>query len=112
MNKNYENIFEYVQSLPIIDSHEHLACWEHQREKQTDILREYLAHYFSSDLVTAGMRFDDVESLRDVSRPLMERWKQAEPYWKLARTTAYGRALDLTVKTLYGEKQIQCVFHR
>ena len=106
MNKSYENVFEHVQSLPIIDSHEHLPYWEHKREKETDILREYLVHYFSSDLVTAGMRYADVQSLRDLSRPLMERWKQAEPYWNLARNTAYGRALDVTVKSLYGAERI------
>ncbi|MBR6571874.1 MAG: amidohydrolase family protein [Clostridia bacterium] len=106
MNSWYEPIFEYVQSLQIIDSHEHLAAWEHKRDKDTDILKEYLVHYFSSDLVTAGMSYAEVQALRDPTKPLMERWKAAEPYWKLARNTAYGRALDTTVKALYGAERI------
>ena len=106
MESLYEKLFEHVQTLTIIDSHEHLANWEHKREKETDVLREYLEHYFSSDLVTAGMTFEQVQSVRDHSKPLMERWKAVEPYWKLARNTGYGRALDLTVKSLYGAERI------
>ena len=106
MNKWYEPLWEHVQALTIIDSHEHLAPFEAKREKETDVLREYLAHYFSSDLVTAGMSYAQVQALRDPSVPLLERWKKAEPYWKLARSTAYGRALDLTVKALYGAERI------
>lgn len=102
----YDSIFEYVNTLTIIDSHEHLPSWEHRRETETDILREYLAHYFSNDLMAAGMTFQQVEAIRDPGKPLMERWKAVEPYWKLARNTAYGRALDLTVRSLYGADRI------
>lgn len=50
----YEALFEYIQSLEIIDTHEHLAAFEHQRPK-TDVLQEYLLHYFNRDLVSAGL---------------------------------------------------------
>ena len=106
MSKSYGSIFEYVQSLAIIDSHEHLATWESKRETNTDILREYLYHYLSSDLVAAGMPYRDVQAVRDVSKPLMQRWKAAEPYWQLCRSTGYARALDTTVKALYGAERI------
>lgn len=106
MSTTYEKLFEHVQTLTLIDSHEHLATWEHNREKDTDILREYLYHYFSSDLVTAGMSYAQVQRLRDPSIPLMQRWKTAEPYWRLCRNTGYGRALDTTVKALYGAERI------
>ncbi len=106
MQPIYDEIFSYVQSLPIIDTHEHLPYREDQRETDTDVLREYLVHYFSSDLVAAGMKRADMEAARDVSKPLMERWKMVEPYWQLARNTGYGRALDLTVQKLYGFPRI------
>ena len=32
----------------------------------------------------------------------MERWLLIEPYWEHARHTGYGRALDLSVRVLYG----------
>ncbi len=106
MSKSYESLFEYVQTLPIIDSHEHLPTWENKREKDTDILREYLYHYLSSDLVSAGMSYNEVQAVRDVTKPLMQRWKAVEPYWKLCRNTGYARALDTAVKAIYGAERI------
>ena len=106
MSSVYQDLFDYVNSLTIIDSHEHLEPWEHRRDKNADVLWEYLHHYFSSDLVAAGMKRADMEAARDVTKPLMERWKTLEPYWNLARNTAYGRALDLSVRKLYGIDRI------
>ena len=106
MSPTYEKLFEHVQTLPIIDSHEHLPAWEHKRETPTDVLREYLTHYLKDDLISAGMTFDEVQAIRDVSKPLMQRWKAVEPYWRLCRNTGYARALDLAVKTLYGADRI------
>ncbi len=106
MQKQYEEILEYVNSLTIIDSHEHLPGWECCRERNTDVLAEYLSHYFDRDLVSAGMSPADLQIVKDVSRPLSERWKLAEPYWNLARNTGYGRALDITAKGLYGIDRI------
>ena len=106
MSNTYERLFEHVQTLTLIDSHEHLEAWEHKREKNTDILYEYLFHYMSSDLVAAGMPYNDVQAARDVTKPLLERWKSVEPYWQLCRNTGYARALDTTVKALYGAERI------
>ena len=106
MSTAYEKLFEYVQTLPIIDSHEHLPTWEHKRERPTDVLREYLTHYLKDDLISAGMTFHEVQAIRDVSKPLMQRWKAVEPYWCLCRNTGYARALDTTVKALYGAERI------
>ena len=106
MSTVYEEILSYVNTLPVIDSHEHLPGREEKRERPTDVLREYLAHYFRSDLISAGMPRADMEYVRDNTKPLMERWKTVEPWWELARNTAYGRALDLAAKTLYGIDRI------
>lgn len=106
MNKYYEEILEYVDSLTIIDSHEHLPGREASREHDTDILKEYLRHYFDRDLVSAGMKPADMQIVRDPRRPFGERWKMVEPYWDLARNTGYGRSLDLAVKKIYGAERI------
>ena len=42
MNKIFDEIYSYVKDLEIIDTHEHLPAFEHLREKDTDILKEYL----------------------------------------------------------------------
>ena len=98
----YRDILDYVNSLEIIDTHEHLPGREEYIDKNTDILKEYLIHYFSVDLKSSGLSQDDFAAVTDASKPLPERWKLVEKYWEYARNTGYGRAIDHTVQGLYG----------
>lgn len=102
MNSAYDRILAYVQDLHIVDTHEHLPGTEASRAQDTDVLQEYLYHYMSSDLCSAGLSKAGLARARDHSLPLMERWLLIEPYWEHARYTGYGRALDLSVRALYG----------
>ena len=101
MKSAFQEIFEYVKELEIIDSHEHLPHREDARDKDTDVLKEYLAHYFNSDLISAGLKPNDFEKVIDHKIPIMERWDIVEPYWENCRYTGYGRALDISVKAIY-----------
>ena len=94
----YDELFEYVKGLEIIDTHEHLPAFEELRERDTDILKEYLTQYFNSDLISAGLSIADYERVINNELPLMERWKLVEPYWEAARNTGYGRVLDISAK--------------
>lgn len=100
--KIYDDIFEYIDSLEIVDTHEHLPCCEEARDRPVDVFGEYLRHYFSSDLVSAGLPWQDLKCLREPGMEIEEKWKLVEPYWENARKTGYGRALDKTVRGLYG----------
>ena len=106
MIKSYDEIYEYVSSLDIIDTHEHLPQREELRPLDTDILREYLTHYFSCDLVSAGLTAKNLELSRDISLPILKRWDILEPFWNAARNTGYGVSLDIAVKELYGQNKI------
>ena len=106
MAKTFEEIFNYLKGLEIIDTHEHLPYCESAREKDTDVLKEYLTHYFNRDLISAGLGIDDYEKVINNKLPLIDRWKLVEPYWEIARYTGYGRALDISVKALYGVEKI------
>jgi hypothetical protein len=107
MSDAYRDIYQCVRELEIIDTHEHLPAFESLREKETDVLKEYLAHYLSCDLISAGLSRRDYDASLNHALPLMERWKLVEPYWKAARNTGYARALDLSVKELYGIERIE-----
>ncbi len=96
-----EELLEYIDGLSIIDTHEHLVS-EAEREKDADVLSEWLRHYFSCDLVSAGLSPAQLEVVRDSSQDLMKRWKIVEPYWHAACSTGYGRSLDLSARDLYG----------
>ncbi len=102
----FNELFEHINGLEIIDTHEHLPAFEKLREKDTDVLKEYLRHYFNCDLISAGLRQDDYEKVIDNKLPLMERWNLVEPFWDAARNTGYGRSLDISVKAIYGIERI------
>lgn len=101
MKDTFNEIFDYVKTLDIIDTHEHLPYREELRNFNADILSEYLVHYFNRDLMSAGLSKDDFVKVCNTEIPIMERWELVEPYWEDARNTGYGRALDITVKELY-----------
>lgn len=106
MNKLFDQIFEYVLSLEIIDTHEHLPYKESERIKDIDVLKEYLQHYFNRDLISAGLKLEEYQIVIDTKIPIMERWKIVEPFWEMSRYTGYGRALDISARGLYGIEKI------
>ncbi|NLC67233.1 MAG: amidohydrolase family protein [Clostridiaceae bacterium] len=106
MQEIYNAILDYVKTLEIIDTHEHLPGKEEYLDKNTDILKEYLIHYFSTDLLSSGLSRENYNFVVDASKPLIKRWEVVEKYWENARYTGYGRAIDLTVQELYGIERI------
>jgi len=106
MTSTYENLREFVFTLPIVDTHEHLPAREELRDANLDVLAEYLGHYFSCDLVSAGAPPEAMRAAYDTNRPLQERWKLLEPYWEAARNTGYGRSLDIAARGIYGIERI------
>ena len=96
MHKSYEQLRDYIFTLDIIDTHEHLPGRESRRPGGADVLSEYMGHYFPCDLVSAGLTPEALAVLRDPSVALAKRWKLAEPYWEAARNTGYGRCLDIS----------------
>jgi hypothetical protein len=102
MERAYDRILAFIQDLDIVDTHEHLPGTESARDRDRDVLQEYLSHYMSSDVRSAGLSSADLEQVRDHGRPLMERWLLVELFWERARYTGYGRALDISARKLYG----------
>lgn len=106
MKTAFDEIMEYISGIEIIDTHEHLPHKEEARPHDTDVLKEYLSHYFSRDLISAGLSIEDYRKVVDITLPLMKRWELVEHYWENARNTGYGRALDISVWALYGIDRI------
>lgn len=96
-----EALRTYVESLPIIDTHEHLPRYEHLREQAPDVLSEYISHYFKYDLFSAGLSEELYQQALDCDLPLTDRWDLIEPYWEACRCTGYGQHLDATARSLY-----------
>ncbi len=108
MNTLYQAIAEYVNDLTIIDTHEHLPNWEQELEQPVDFFNEYLSSYLRDDLISAGMRNEEMETLsqcktvRSGQAQLEEKWQILKPYLSRVENTAYYRQLDRTVEGLYG----------
>lgn len=52
--QTYEELYKFIEQLTIIDTHEHLPLKEELRDMDADVLTEYLSHYISTDLISAG----------------------------------------------------------
>ena len=102
-----ETLREYVGGLTILDTHEHLPSTESVRDRDTDVLREYLAHYFNRDLISAGLPRKDYDAIMLTKKPIREKWRLVEPYWEHCRHTGYGRALDIAARELHGVPRIE-----
>lgn len=100
-----DQLLEYIDGLRIIDTHEHLPL-ENELSPQADVLSEWLKHYFSCDLVSAGLSDKDLAKAKDPSGDLAKRWKRIEPYWHAAKSTGYGRSLAIAARDLFGIEDI------
>ena len=85
----FERIFSRIADMTIIDTHEHFPGRECSRNHDADVLSKYLLHYFSCDLISAGLSREQLIFARDSSKPLMQRWKTVEPFWQICRYTGY-----------------------
>lgn len=100
MKSTYNNIYNEICKLPVIDTHEHIAWLEKYRKG--DVLNEYLSSYLSSDIISAGLKRSEFNKVMNTEINIMERWSIVETFWEVARYTGYGRSLDIAVQGIYG----------
>jgi hypothetical protein len=98
----YDEIKVHVDSIRLVDTHEHLIPERERLNAEVDVLATFFAHYASSDLRSAGMTEGDLRRIRDPKGPLEERWEVFEPWWEMIRNTGYARAVEIAARDLYG----------
>jgi predicted TIM-barrel fold metal-dependent hydrolase len=94
-------LVELADRTALVDTHEHLMSPKERAERELTVFYLFPA-YALSDVVSAGLRPEDLAVVRDASVPLDLRWRLFSPYWERAKTTGYGRALLIAVRDLYG----------
>jgi hypothetical protein len=97
----------HVDATPFIDTHEHIVEEKTRLagvgpEVPCDDWALLLAHYFDSDLLSAGLSEEDYGRLFSPTADPREKWRILEPWWTLARHTGYGRAVAIALRELYG----------
>jgi len=102
MNNSYKEIRKHVDSIRLIDTHEHLPPESERVNKIVDVLSQFYLHYTSSDLISAGMSMEDLIYIKDTKIPLDYRWAVFEPMWEKIKNTGYSRCMEIAARDLYG----------
>jgi len=102
MNNSYNDIRKHVDSIRLIDTHEHLPPESERVNKVVNVLSQFYLHYTSSDLISAGMSMEDLIYIKDTKIPLDDRWAVFEPWWEKIKNTGYSRCMEIAARDLYG----------
>lgn len=103
MKNTKAEILEYLSDIEVIDTHEHLPPFEKYCVFDADVISEYLSHYFSRDLASAGLPEKDLALLKiPGSMSVKEKWDLIKPYYDSCKYTGYGRNIRICAKDLYG----------
>jgi hypothetical protein len=102
-SSGYENrIRNYIDSLRIVDTHEHF--FEAEDLRKTNFLDFTLLLFQNSwdDLRSAGMPDTVYDYLFNKPLPAHEKWKIIEPWWSRTFNTSSNRVITRAVKEIYG----------
>jgi len=97
---SYEGLLSYVESLPVIDTHEHLPE-EPERLAQTVDFFTLFSHYAQDDMVCAGLGAEDLKLLSSTA-PVEDKWPVFNPVYKRIATGSYARAAHIAMGRFYG----------
>jgi predicted TIM-barrel fold metal-dependent hydrolase len=102
----YDTLLAHINGLRIVDTHEHIPLERDMPRENTDVLAQFLIHYFNRDLISAGLPEAELVAVCDPKQDLMKRWKRIEPFWEAAENTGYGRCLNIVARDLFGIEKI------
>ncbi len=105
MSELYQDVRAAVDGIALVDSHEHVVSEEVRLGLELDLFH-WFSHGAAFDLISAGMPEPTLAWLQDAQQPLDKRWAAFAPYWVLARSTGFGRALLLAARELFGVNDI------
>jgi len=105
-NEITRRIREYIDTLKIIDTHEHLLNPDFL--KRTRIVDFFLLmnHYYYDDLISAGMPVEMFDKLYNGDMPPYEKWKLIEPYWNRSLNTSFALVAKISARRLFKVNEI------
>jgi len=98
----YERLSQFADNIKIVDTHEHLNPHRNFVGEKPDVLCDYLSHYITSDLQSAGMSRQELDIARDCNIDINERFALLEPWLSKVRNTSYYRSLEICAKRVHG----------
>jgi hypothetical protein len=94
-----------IERIRVVDTHEHLEE-EGKRLATTSRLSRFLVYYGSDDPRSAGAFRGSGPGLFDEKLDSREQWKLLRDVWPLVRHTGYSTAIRLSIRELYGIKDL------
>ncbi len=98
----YEALREYIQTVPLID------CHDHSKEcgpKPTDPIAAIIDWYMRADLCSASSDAEEALIFNE-ALPLEERWPVLERAWKRSCHTGYAQVVRRGMREFYGEAEL------
>lgn len=95
-------LFDEISKIPCVNSHSHIAPEAERLAEPPDILSFFKHAYPVSDLVSAGMSADEIETALTPGLPIGERWSTFEPYWNYTRLTGYSQCITEGIRDILG----------
>lgn len=104
-NKYYLKIREFLNTIPVIDTHEHNTG---VTTPPGDVFEYLISSYYHSDCFSASYKNENkvLESLRDHSMPFDYRYEIFEKVYTKSKNTAYARAVSLGLKECWNIDEI------
>ncbi|MEM3385035.1 MAG: amidohydrolase family protein [Nitrososphaeria archaeon] len=99
-------LYDFIENLWIIDSHEHTVQEVERVSSEADPLQILLSQYASSDLISSGLSLEDYVRALNLNVSLKERWRIIEPFWDKAKNTTYFEVINIALKDLYGVNEL------
>lgn len=97
-----KHIKDYIDSMRIIDTHEHLLDPDLLKQSYFLDFMLLLHQYNFNDFVSSGLPVSRSDELFNQPLTPKEKWKILKPYWENSFNTAFNRVALLSALKLYG----------
>ena len=96
----YDDLLAYIETIPVIDSHEHLPNEDVRVAAKIDFFYLF-SHYCIDDLAAGGMTQETLDLLAGDQADVETKWKAFAPFYELAIDTSYFRCAHLAIRKFY-----------
>lgn len=106
-SRYYDELHHELQSMTIIDAHEHLVTEQQRINQPIDVLH-LLSLYAWFDVMSAGLPTTGIKKaisdnyMIDLSVPLEKRWRDTWPYIQQIKQGSYYRPTKIALQDIYG----------
>ena len=103
----YNLLMDQIQTIPVIDTHEHMMGLEN-REKYKEPISALTQGYIQSDLRSAafGIQEKSLSRLFDPNVTTDEKWPLFQKLWQSSKHTTYAKVTHHILKNYYGEEEL------